>query len=213
MSHSLQFEDFEALSDFRTFLERATHCTDGVVRLTSGNGVLRATVCTFSPFGLLDTAPTVLGMRVFAETSDAECDALLSVRGMLDRIAHLDPGSVTLGIPPMRETATWVGIEPPQSGWLRRHTLDASQLNGSALAGIAEVAEALPDQPGDMLVREVRAKIWGAPSSNEIELPRSVAFTAYMLGFLASAQNADLFEAERWMRVSTPTGHVLVYRR
>ena len=213
MADSLTLQDPEALTDFRIFLERASQCTDGVVRVTSGDSVARVTVCTFSPFGLLDTSPTVLGMRTFADESASRFDAVLSTRGLLDRIAHLEPGSAVLTIPPMRETATWVGVVPPQGEWRELGNIPVSTLNGSALAGIAEVADALPDNPGELVTREVRSLIWGAPLDTNFELPRAVAFTAHMLGFLAGTAAVRIYESERWMRASTPFGHVLVYRR
>lgn len=213
MAETLTLQDAEAVSDFRVFLERADQSTDGVVRVTSANSIARVTVCTFSPFGLLDTAPTVLGMRTFAEASSAKFDAVLGCRTLLDRIAHLEPGVQSFSLPPMRETATWVGVEPPQGEWVQLGTISASMLNGSALAGIAEVADALPDNPGELVTREVRSLVWGAPMNTEFDLPRSVAFTAHMLGFLARTDTVQLYESGRWRRASTPYGHVLVYLR
>jgi hypothetical protein len=213
VAETLALQDAEAVSDFRVFLERAAQSTDGVVRVTTGNSIARVTVCTFSPFGLLDTAPTVLGMRTFAEASSAKFDAVLGCRTLLDRIAHLEPGAKSLSLPPVRETATWVGVEPPQGEWARVGELPASTLNGSALAGIAEVAEALPENPGELVTREVRSLVWGAPLNTEFDVPRSVAFTAHMLGFLSRTDTVQIYESGRWRRASTPYGHALVYLR
>lgn len=210
---AVHLEDAASIADFTTFLERAANATDGVVRLTAEGGILRATVCAFAPFGLLDTAPTVLGMRTFRETSGVTCDAVLSGRALLDRLAHLAPGELSVPLPPTRETATWVGVEPPRDEWRHTSQLSCQQLRDVALQGIAEVAEALPDNPGEIVVRDVRAAVWSQPIGDAELLPRSVAFTAHMLGFLPQTAEARVFESGRWLRLSTPNGHVLVYRR
>lgn len=216
----VKFADTESLSDFRLFLERSMPVTDSVVRLTLSEDVLRITVCTFAPFGLLDEAPTVLGMRIMHATDSEPFDALVSTRGMLDRIAHLSYGELELGIPPMRESAAWVGIDPPKGGWEKIGELDVALLSKDALAGIEEVAEALPHSPGDLVVRDVRSRVWNAPiemgsepDKQKVAVPRSVAFTGHMLGFLSAGESAQLFESGNWLRLSTALGHVLVGRR
>lgn len=210
MATLLTLEDHFSLSDLQHFLERANQISDGTARFTAHDNTLRVTVCAFQPFGLLDTSPTVLGMRVFKEGSGIDIDALLSLRAMLDRIAHAPNGTSELGIPPMRETAVWVGIEPPKGNWQHLKDIDAEELADIALRGISEIAEALPDQPGELVVREVREKVWGA----EIEgFPKSVAFTAHMLGFLRKGEPVRMLQSGRWLRFSTSAGHVLVYLR
>lgn len=213
MTGELHFDDARSVADFKLFLERALTATDGVVRVTVGDGTLRATVCTFSPFGLLDTAATVLGMRVFAETSGAAHDLVLSGRALLDRIAHLADGDAHISIPPTRETATWVGIEPPRDGWQHIADVPAALFGEVAQKGFATVAEALPADAGEPVVREIRNSVWSQPLSGAEFLPSSVAFTAHLLGFLTSAEAVRVYESGRWMRASTPHGHVLVYRR
>lgn len=213
MSLALEFEDAQSVADARLFLERASGVTDGVVRFTASGSVLRTTVCTFAPLGILEQVPTVLGMRTFTERSGSTFDAVLSARSILDRIAHLQPGDTVLGIPPVRESAAWVGVDSPKSGWVATGQVSTESLNGVALAGIAEVADALPEKPGEVLVREVRGHVWGSSLMELPELPKSVAFTAHMLGFLSQDAPALVFESGQWMRLSTKTGHVLVYRR
>ena len=213
MTGELHFDDARSIADFKVFLERALTSTDGVVRVTAGASSLRATVCTFGPFGLLDTAPTVLGMRVFAETSGLQCDLVLSGRALLDRVAHLTPGRAQISIPPTRETATWVGVEPPRDDWQLIAEVSAETLRETALTGIAAVAAALPENAGEPVVREVRNRVWNQPITGAELLPGSVAFTAHLLGFVNGPDAARVFESGRWIRVSTPHGHVLVYRR
>lgn len=216
----MKFADSEGLSDFRLFLERSIPITDSAVRLSLSEGVLRITVCTFAPFGLLDEVPTVLGMRIMHAADSEPFDALVPTRGMLDRIAHLSPGELELGIPPMRESAAWVGINPPKGGWNNVGELDVDQLSAVAIAGIEEVAEALPQNPGDLLVKDVRSRVWNAPielgsesDTQKAAVPRSVAFTGHMLGFFSPGESAQLFESGNWLRLSTTHGHVLVGRR
>jgi len=116
-------------------------------------------------------------------------------------------------LPPVRETASWSGVDAPQGEWVRVAELSASALNGIALAGIAEVARALPDNPGDLIVREVREQVWGQVLSQFSALTGASAFTAHILGFLSNQDRAQVFESGRWLRLSTSSGHVLVYRR
>lgn len=213
MSAILQLGDDQSLSDLRVFLHRAEKSTDAVVRLRAEDNVLRASVCTFSPFGLLDASPTILGMRTFAELSGTRLDTLLSIRGLLDRIARLAPDETIVPIPPIRETAAWAGVDAPRGDWAFVSELPVALLTGAALAGIAEVADALPENPGELIVREVRQQVWGRPIADGGQLTAATAFTAHMLGFLASHDVVRVFSSGRWMRISTPSGHVLVYQR
>jgi hypothetical protein len=213
MSTAIRLDDSQSVSDFRVLLQRAEKSTDGVIRLRADQGILRATVCTFAPFGLLDAAPTVLGMRTFAETNLTEMDALLSIRSLLDRLARTEPTETLLSMPATRETASWAGVDAPQGNWVEVAELAAGELTGVALAGIAEVAQALPENPGELIVREVRQQVWARELSGFSELTSASAFTAHMLGFLTNQSSARVYQSGRWLRLSTSSGHVLVYRR
>jgi len=213
MSTAIQFDDDRSVSDFKVFLQRAEKSTDGVVRLRADRGTVRATVSTFAPFGLLDSAPTVLGMKIFSEETAQDLDALVNIRALLDRLARSEPQETELPLPPMRETAPWAGVDAPQGDWVAAGEIPTSMLNGIALAGISEVAQALPDNAGELIVREVRQQVWSRELSDFPQLTTGVAFTAHILGFLSNTENAHVFESGRWLRLTTRSGHVLVYRR
>lgn len=203
----------EALHDLRVFLQRSESVSDGVVRLRCSQGALRATVCTFAPLGILDTAPTVLGMRIFPALEQEQFDLLLSGRAMLDRFAHLNAEATAIGVPPTRETAAWAGQDAPQDDWQRVSDIDTAVLNGVALAGIAEVAQALPDHPGEILVREVREHVWNRNLDGCDIVTGAAALTGHILGFFGRDPVASVYQAERWTRVTTSVGHVLMFRR
>lgn len=213
MSTVIQFDDDRSVSDFKVFLQRAERSTDGVVRLRAERGTLRATVSTFAPFGLLDSSPTVLGMKIFSEQTAIDLDTLVNIRALMDRLARSEPQQTLLPLPPMRETASWAGVDAPQGGWIATGEIAASSLTGFALAGISEVAEALPNNAGELIVREVRQQVWSRELSEFPQLTSGVAFTSHILGFLSNQESAQLFESGRWLRLTTRSGHVLVYRR
>ena len=80
----------------------------------------------------------------------------------------------------------------------------------SARAGIEAVAQALPDKPGDDVVRKIRGTVWGTPDTALASLPQGVAFAAYVFGILSRGNGATISTAGRWTRLTLPTGHVLL---
>jgi hypothetical protein len=77
-----------------------------------------------------------------------------------------------------------------------------------------EVAEALPDQAGEALVRRVRSEVWGRPLPDLEHVPAGAAFAAHSLGFLADPnEQVPVYETGPWTRLSAERGHVLVKRR
>lgn len=213
MPDTIELDSPEAMHDLQVFVKRADSVSDGVVRLRASQGVLRVTVCTFAPLGILDQAPTVLGMRILRTAESREHDLLLSGRALLDRFARLDKADVRLEIPPTRETAAWAGRDVPRDEWRRLASLETAVLNGVALAGIAEVAAALPDNPGELLVREVREQVWNRPLDIYPGLTSATAFTGHILGFFSRDEAATVYQSDRWLRLSTSVGHVLVFQR
>ena len=65
MNDAFTLPDSLSLSDLATYLGRAGRVEDGSVRLIAGSGVLAVYVAVFYPMGLLDSSPTVLGLRTF----------------------------------------------------------------------------------------------------------------------------------------------------
>lgn len=223
MSHQFELSDAVSLSDLRTFFLRTKASADQAIRLDCSSGVLRVTACTFQPFGLLDDADTVLAMRTFAERSMTNFSGVYAVSALLDRIARSRETHEPIPIPPMQEMATWVGVEPPQDGWSLATRLPLEPLREEARRRMQEVASALPASPGEALTRQVRTAVWSRPfavvehpSMGERMLGGEVLFTLETMGFFgdsSSPRQADVLLAERWLRVTTTYGHVLVFSR
>lgn len=205
MPQRLTLADADTAKDLLTFAGRAVRVGADGIRLQAERGVLRASIATLAPTGLLDQTPTVLGMRVIASDPELVCDIVITADALKQH--PMIPQALTLpdtGIQP-----GWAGIAPPQSGWEQIGTLDAHALAAIAAAGIAEVADAVPTEAGEDVVRLVRASVWGHFDSAMHDLPRGIAFTADALGFLRDDEAIPVYRAERWTRLSTQRGHVL----
>lgn len=216
MVQSFALADSPSLGDLKVFLSRAARLDSVSVRLIGGSGVLAIYVPVLHPRGLLDDAPTVLGLRTFALATGGEFDLVVSSRAMLDRIAMLsvtvnsDSGPVDI-VPPATENApAWIGISPPRGGWTTAGSIEVDVLEQVAREGIAEVAAAIPTGTGEQLVHKVRSEVWGrAIPGVEQQVPAAVAFAATSLGFLKTNTPAQVFVSGNWTRVSTRGGHVL----
>ncbi|TFB46522.1 hypothetical protein [Cryobacterium tagatosivorans] len=219
MSQSFSLADSLSLADLQVYLSRAARVEDGSVRLISAAGVLAVYTAILYPRGLLDSSPTVLGLRTFALTEPVELDAVVPVRSLLDRVARLagaavDPGApVTVTVPLEVSTVTWAGISPPRGGWQPHGQTDAAVLESAARAGIDEVAASIPAGTGEQIVQRVRSEVWGRPVEDLDFVPSGAAFAAYSLGFLSPDEPVALFETGPWTRLSTSRGHILVRRK
>ncbi|KZC93934.1 MULTISPECIES: hypothetical protein [Clavibacter] len=230
MTPSFALRDALALGDLQTFLGRSARVDDGAVRLIGSGGVLAVYTSVLQPAGLLDRAPTVLGLRTFAADTRAPVDSVVPIRALLDRLARLEgpatgsPGEpVGVLVPPDTATAAWAGISPPRAGWERVDDVAAAALRAAARAGIDEVAAAVPSGIGEQIVSRVRGEVWGRPVDGAPDVVAGGAFAAYSLGFLgpdpAPDAEADddeppvaVFRAGPWMRLTTSRGHVLIRR-
>ncbi|WGD36436.1 hypothetical protein [Lysinibacter sp. HNR] len=234
MAITLTLDDTLAFSDLRVFLERAARVDDTATRLVANNGVLAVYVGVLFPVGLLDSTPTVLGLRTWRIAEGESCDAVVPVRSILDRLAHIavpDPTEseaskpVRVPIPPMTTAVSWAGITPPRGGWERVGSITSSELGAAAQAGIAEVAEVVPSGTGEQLIRKVRSEVWGRPLAEGSSLPAGAGFAATALGFISDApvrsvsaavraardaEEVPVFKSETWQRVSLRRGHLLV---
>lgn len=225
MITALRLPDSLSLDDLHTFLGRAAAVDDGAVRLVGGGGVLAAYVGVLSPAGILDSSPTVLGLRTSAlaptgsAVGDAPVDAVVPLRGVLERTTRLrnevqDPTApVDLVLPPTVLAESWAAISPPRGGWKARGSLDAAALEAVAKAGIDEVAEVIPTGTGEQIVQRVRAGVWSREVEGAPGVPAGAAFAALALGFLGADEEVGVFGAGSWTRLSTGRGHVLVRRR
>jgi hypothetical protein len=205
MPQRLLFPDAQAASDALTFAGRARPLGDGAVRLQAARGTLAMTSAPLAPRGLFDSTPTVLGMRVLAVDPELVCDVVVEAAALT---AGDDPGTVDL--PDTGLAPSWVGVSPPRSGWSAEPGIAASALAARAQWGIAAVAEAVPDSPGEDAVRAVRASVWGAPDDALAGLPLGASFAAFALGFIVGEETARVFTSGPWTRVSLERGHVIV---
>jgi hypothetical protein len=230
MTPSFALRDALALGDLQTFLGRSARVDDGAVRLIGSGGVLAVYTSVLQPAGLLDRAPTVLGLRTFAAETQAPVDSVVPIRALLDRLARLEgpatgsPGQpVGVLVPPDTATAPWAGISPPRAGWERLADVEAAVLREAARAGIDEVAAAVPTGIGEQIVTRVRGEVWGRPVEGAPDVLAGGAFAAYSLGFLGPDPAPDavaddgeapvaVFRTGPWTRLTTSRGHVLVRR-
>ena len=202
----LFFTDPEAADDALTFASRASRLADDEVRLHAQGGVLSMTAAPLAPRGLMDATPTVLGLRALAVDPELVCDFVVTASALAP--ASDDPRAVVL--PPTSLLPAWAGVSAPRGGWTAHGTLAASTLAALAHRGIAAVAEAVPVDAGEDIVRTVRAHIWGEHSDELGGLPLGAAFAALALGFIGGDEQARVFVAGQWTRVSMARGHVLV---
>ncbi|SDO79587.1 hypothetical protein SAMN04487848_2161 [Microbacterium sp. ru370.1] len=206
MSARLLFPDPQAAADLLTFSSRTIRLGDGTVRLRARGGVLVTTAAPLAPRGLMDATPTVLGLRASAIDPELECDLVVEASALLP--APDDANAVVL--PETASSPAWAGISPPQGGWEQTGVIDASVLASRAQYGVAAVADALPADAGEDVVRVIRAQVWGQPDGALADLPLGVAFAAFALGFIAGSEEAPVRRSGAWTRVSLARGHVLV---
>ncbi|RPE76447.1 MULTISPECIES: hypothetical protein [unclassified Frondihabitans] len=221
MTTAFTLPDSLSLGDLHTFLARAAAVDDGAVRLIGAGGLLAAYVGVLSPAGLLDTSPTVLGLRTYAlaEGSEATFDAVVPIRSVQERLVRLqnevvDPtAAVVVALPPVVIAASWAAISPPRGGWQAAAAVDAAVLEATAKAGIDEVARVIPTGTGEQIVQKVRSGVWTRPIDGTDGVPAGAAFAALTLGFLSGEEPTRVFTVGAWTRLSTSRGHVLVKRR
>lgn len=227
MAATLHLPDAPTRADLATFLGRAARIEGGAVRLQAAGaggsaGAVAVWVPVLRPASILDDAPVVLGVRVIAgridgaERSDLRVDgfdALVPIRGMLDRLASdRDAHALAVPLPPERPREAWAAISPPRTGWRRVAQIATADLERVAGLGIDAVARAVPGNLGTLLVERARTEVWAAPldvpGAEGTGLVAGVAFAAHALGFTAGAP-ATVSSAGGWLRLSTPVGHVL----
>jgi hypothetical protein len=219
MSQSFSLSDSLSLGDLQVYLSRAGRVEDGSVRLVSAAGVLAVYTAILYPRGLLDSSPTVLGLRTFALTEPVELDVVVPVRSLLDRLARLEAAvtdataPVTVTVPLQVSSVTWAGITPPRGGWTPQGSAPAVVLEDAARAGIAEVASVIPTGTGEQIVARVRSEVWGRPIEALDYVPAGAGFAAVSLGFLSADEPVLLFETGPWTRLTTARGHILVRRK
>jgi len=196
-------------ADLKTFLERAEKLGCEHVWLVGAGTALAAYVAVLTPQGLLDIAPTVLGLRVFERVETDSLDMVVQVRAMLDRLAH---DSLNIPLPVGQAGIAWTGVAPPRAGWVSDGTMLEIELQLTAKAGIEEVAKA--NGLGTNIVTAVREEVWRRPlnvqkSEQSLTVPAGVAFAGFGLGFFDTGI-AQVTTSGAWTRIATARGHILV---
>jgi hypothetical protein len=206
MSQRLLFPDAEAAADALTFAGRTARLGDGAVRLQATGGTVAMTSAPLAPRGLLDTTPTVLALRALPIDPELVCDLVVDAT----TLAAVPDDARAVALPDEALSPAWAGIAPPRSGWEEIGGIEASVLASRAQYGIAAVAEAMPADPGEDVVRTVRASVWGPSDVDLAGLPLGTAFAAFALGFIVGEERALVRRSGPWTRVSLRRGHVLV---
>ncbi|WP_411722508.1 hypothetical protein [Mycetocola sp.] len=212
MTNTFELQDAHTAADLRTYLARVRVVDDTAVRLIAGGGVLAVYCAVLYPRGLLDSSPTILGLRTLAETSGARFDRVVPPAAISDRLAALDAseraGAVSL--PDSDVRTSWSGIAPPRGGWERIGSLSSVALELAARDGAGEISRAVPENTGDLRVQRVRSQVWSRPLDGYADVPSGVAFAAGSLGFLVGEEEIPLYSSGQWFRASPVRGHVLV---
>lgn len=223
---ALTLDDLETVADLNTFLARARSIQDGQAALHGTGSALAVYVPVLFADALGATVPTILGLRVarLAAPLPEPLQAVYDLGALTDRLTRMAGQSPVLSLPPAQSRAAWTGVTPPLGGWRRKGEYDDGALRSVADAGMRAVAGALPENAGKPVLDTVRSRIWSSPAAGFLtagdsvltrfeggdSLPAGAAFAAHGLGFLREDGNSVLFEAGRWLRLSSAGGHVLV---
>jgi len=215
MKNEFLLSDLETAVDLQAYLTRAKRLDpSGLVRLRAYGNLLAAYVAPIFAGGIMDSGPTVLGLRTCELATDAEVEGLISIQSMLDRLARVIDNGIwstkdsTISLPG-NERAAWGGILPPRSGWVSIGTISEVELTQIAKDGISEVADTLPEAVGGPIAARIRGEIWGRAIEQSANVPTGAAFVAAGLGFLTENEQIEIFEADNWVRLSSMHGHVL----
>ncbi len=212
MSH-FTLADEQTARDLQAYLVRAKRLDpEGLVKLTAFGKVLAAYVAPIFAVGLMDESPTIIGLRTSELIEDAEIDTMVPIQSILDRLAKLFDeavGEYVIEIPPSSQRAAWAGINAPRSGWSELDSIKEQELTEIARSGIKEIQDTLPTSVGGPIAARIRGEIWGRGVSSQTKVPTGAAFVLAGLGFMTEGELVAVYEADRWVRLSTEFGHVL----
>lgn len=213
MKNTFLLPDQETAVDLQAYLQRAKRLDpDGMVRLRAFGPVLAAYVAPIFAGSLMDSGPTVLGLRTCELAEPGEVDSVVPIAAVLDRLARLTTlpeGSPLLVELPASERASWAGIAPPRAGWEADGSVNETVLTQLAKDGIEEVKSTLPESVGGPIAARIRGEIWGRGIPADGRIPTGAAFAAAGLGFLTENEEVGIFVADGWIRLSAEHGHVL----
>ncbi|MEY4980712.1 MAG: hypothetical protein RL174_50 [Actinomycetota bacterium] len=215
MNNFFLLPDLESVVDLQSYLNRAKRLDpEGMVRFRAFGKVLAAYVAPIFAGSLMDSGPTVLGLRTLELKHEAELDAVVQLSAALERLARLtadaEAGSSDLKFEmPISQRAAWAGISPPRTAWQEMGSINEVRLTQIARDGIAEVAAAIPESVGGPIAARIRGEIWGRGIDLESKVPTGAAFAAAGLGFLTENEEVGLYHTDGWVRLSAMHGHVL----
>lgn len=217
----IKFDDGSTFLDFTHFVRRSRTVRDAGLHLYANGDVLAAYVSVLAPQGLADSTPLVLGARMSRLAAPLVLDTSVNLTAVIERLERAELSERGISVPRHDVSISWAGNMPPRQGWQAEGSVPSGALVRVAQEGIEQLTQALPAQPGAHVVASARAHIWGAPPKDgwsmaetrepsAQRLPAGAAFAAYALGFLRYDGPVQLFRAGRWLRLSSPAGHVLV---
>lgn len=217
MKNDFQLLDEPTARDLRAYLTRARKMDpNGIVRLRAFGILLTAYVAPLYSGNILESGPTVLGLRTMELKSEAEISLLVPIQSVLDRLAFSfdemeskKPADWFKFSMDSTERVPWAGVSPPRTGWEENGTIPESRLTEIARKGISEVAETIPDSVGGPIASRIRAEVWGRAIDPNTMVPAGAAFVAAGLGFLTRDEEVGVFKSQGWVRLSSTFGHVL----
>ena len=202
MTRPLVLADAHTARDVLTFAGRAAQAGADGVRLQASGGVLALTSAALAPNGLFDHTPTVLAMRIVHADPELSCDIVI------DELSAGESDN-ELTLPDTGRAPAWAGIAPPRGDWMHAGELPARIVAERAQWGISAVARGTTPGAGEEAVRALRARVWGEPDADLLDLPRGVAFAAHAFGFIQGAEQVRITTSGRWTRLAFARGHVL----
>lgn len=210
MAHTFSLESDSARRDAIQFLERAARVNNGSARLIADGSALQVYVGVLFPRGLLDSTPTVLGLRVFRLAVASEFDVVVPIESLLHRLqVGIDQGDDSTRVPAEVASLQWAAITPPKDGWRRRLGVTSDAVTTAAAHGVAKVAETVPETVGESVLQKVRSEVWGAMLPEHKRIPAGAAFAADALGFVTEG-SLTVHTVDNWVRLSSKAGYVLV---
>lgn len=211
MKNDFQLLDEQTALDLRSYLTRAKKLDPkGAVRLRAFGNLLTAYVAPLYNSNILDSGPTVLGLRTMELSDKTELSVLVPIQMLLDRLAKMieDDGDFRFSLT-STERVPWAGVSPPRTGWEQFGEIPESVLTNVAKKGIAEVAETIPESVGGPIAARIRAEVWGRAIDANSKVPAGAAFVAAGLGFLSRDEQVPVYHSQGWVRLSSQFGHVL----
>jgi hypothetical protein len=210
MAHTFSLESDLARHDAVQFLERAARVNNGSARLIAEGSTLQVYVGVLFPRGLLDSTPTVLGLRVFRLMEPSQFDVVVPIESLVHRLkVGIEQGERDTRVPAEVASLQWAAITPPQDGWRRRLSVSADALRSAAASGVERVAEVVPETIGESVLQKVRSEVWGAIIPGHKRIPAGAAFAADALGFISDG-SLLVHTLDNWVRLSSKAGYVLV---